>query len=84
MNKGYEQQILSYLAEHEMLSTAEAMRFLPLSEVSIRRIFNKLAESNLVRRVRGGEQPDPVLSARTMVRRRKAASGKACGGIHHA
>ena len=54
MKKGYEQQILSYLAEHEMLSTAEAMRFLPLSEVSVRRIFNRLAESNLVRRVRGG------------------------------
>lgn len=57
MKKGYEQQILSYLAEHEMLSTAEAMRFLPLSEVSVRRIFNRLAESNLVRRVRGGVRP---------------------------
>ena len=56
MKKGYEQQILSYLAEHEMLSTAEAMRFLPISEVSVRRIFNRLAESNLVRRCPAGAQ----------------------------
>ncbi len=57
MQKGYEQQILSYLADHEMLSTGTAMDFLPLSEVSVRRLFNRLAENNLVRRVRGGVRP---------------------------
>ena len=54
MKNDYDRQILSYLNDHEMLTTEAAMEFLPLSEVSVRRIFNRLAELNLVRRVRGG------------------------------
>ena len=50
MKNDYDRQILSYLNDHEMLTTEAAMEFLPLSEVSVRRIFNRLAELNLVRR----------------------------------
>lgn len=57
MKNDYDRQILSYLNDHEMLTTEAAMEFLPLSEVSVRRIFNRLAELNLVRRVRGGVRP---------------------------
>ena len=66
MKNDYDRQILSYLNDHEMLTTEAAMEFLPLSEVSVRRIFNRLAELNLVRRVRGGtatSSPAPRRSA---------------------
>ncbi|MBQ4314174.1 MAG: DeoR/GlpR transcriptional regulator [Lentisphaeria bacterium] len=54
MRKDSSQRIISVLAEKEFLSTAEASELLGSSEVTCRRIFNRLAERNLVRRVRGG------------------------------
>ena len=54
MHKNSSQQIISALAEKEFLSTAEASELLGASEVTCRRIFNRLTERNLVRRVRGG------------------------------
>lgn len=53
----YESHILSYLCDHDFLSLRQAREFIPASDVTIRRLFNKLAESNLVRRVRGGVRP---------------------------
>ncbi len=54
MKKDREQKILSYLAQNDFLSTADAVRLFNASEATVRRLFNILAEHNTVRRVRGG------------------------------
>lgn len=54
MHKNSSQQIISALTQKDFLSTSEASKLLGASEVTCRRIFNRLAERNLVKRVRGG------------------------------
>lgn len=66
MKSEREQQILAYLSEHEMLTTEEAVRILKTSPATVRRLFNELAESNTVRRVRGGVKI-PVAESRQII-----------------
>ena len=65
MKKDYEQKIIRYLAGNDLLTLTDAMRILGVSSATARRIFNHLAESNLVDRVHGGVRalPNPVNQA---------------------
>jgi DeoR/GlpR family transcriptional regulator of sugar metabolism len=54
MKKNYEQLALSYLANHEQLTLTDAMKLLNVSSATVRRFFNRLAETHSVTRIHGG------------------------------
>jgi len=48
---GHKRDILSYLAEHARITTAEAVRYLGISSDRVRQIFREMIEEGLIQRV---------------------------------